>query len=1062
MPGIFLHPGGQPAALKFPACPLPRLKQGQRLYLFSFVGLRDGVPWEGEGGRTPNGVTFQIKQNGTVLLERRQVQGAGWRFMGADITHLQGREVVFTLHTDACGNSNWDWAVFGRPMVCLLDQLDATLRFSNGVCAVDLTDKLPLLATGNVPASSLQETGAQAKRCFLLTADGIRIRQAEDASARPFHFIAPARLPAKICLPQASDGILRLWSFPPQLQVTAAGSTCPLPLAGTQTDLFVSIANRGYGTSAKDKKVSVDVKGNGSFTRALPVVKPGEEVCMRMGRIRLPASDELSVTVRAGDGTFTSHCPVLPHSTASFSLSGVTSDLIFFAHGSQVLYASLRAKGEAVPYAYLMPLASLSRDGSTPKPLALSLKEMTAEGAVLESVQPDCVIRQVWKSDGDRFRFEMHLAPERHFSFHHFGGPVVKWTGGKGGPGHDFAILPGVEYLDSGDHSSSMLLADPPLHDHHVPHPYDLAAGCAAISRCDFALALLWDQKQSWYGDNQMPLLFFDVPERGADRDYAQMQLFVPSVEQGVPENSVVSRAPFTVTKPVSLEGTILAARRRSPDLVSISETVRKGDLVLACLKRYFEQFDAIEPQKPPRGFEEVKKLSRIGWLRSVYVPGEGTRHCIGDRWKPAPTPGVFTLLLLDAFDTGDAEGAKLYEQVKQWSQDAVKERGAAYLASRTNCHILGGEYPFYYGHIEDALSAWKMSLKGLQARLVNGFGPPWHPGGDELRKRLGRPGQLTGGNTARSAWLLAYFARVTGDEKIERAARRTLDCLETYRVPRGAQGWECPLHCPDILTSAYAVKACVDFYRITGEKEYLDRARYWAWTGLPFVYSWGLDHIPSMEGNTTPILGTTFFNHSWIGLPVVWCGLVYSYGLYHLAAVLGDEGDREEKDRWQRIARAVTISSEHQQFAEPGPRQGTYPDSFSLKLNRRNPAYIHPEDIMVNAWMDRGMDPGVKTKIVHCDGERIHISSGAWFDSVRRSGKTIKVQLRWFPGKKVQLFVGGRSGPLRIQQVETLDGKDTHELKPVSISDPKGYGVEIQANEQGAVFLEMTLLDDA
>lgn len=55
--------------------------------------------------------------------------------------------------------------------------------------------------------------------------------------------------------------------------------------------------------------------------------------------------------------------------------------------------------------------------------------------------------------------------------------------------------------------------------------------------------------------------------------------------------------------------------------------------------------------------------------------------------------------------------------------------------------------------------------------------------------------------------------------------------------VPRGAQTWEIPLHTPDILASAHLVRAYSFGYILSGRKSYLEQARYWAWTGVPFVY---------------------------------------------------------------------------------------------------------------------------------------------------------------------------------------------------------------------------------
>ena len=78
-----------------------------------------------------------------------------------------------------------------------------------------------------------------------------------------------------------------------------------------------------------------------------------------------------------------------------------------------------------------------------------------------------------------------------------------------------------------------------------------------------------------------------------------------------------------------------------------------------------------------------------------------------------------------------------------------------------------------------------------------------------------------------------------SGDVELIREGLRVLKAMDRFRntVPRGAQTWEVPLHTPDILASAHLVKAYTIGYELTGDPEYLEQARYWAWTGLPFIY---------------------------------------------------------------------------------------------------------------------------------------------------------------------------------------------------------------------------------
>jgi hypothetical protein len=76
--------------------------------------------------------------------------------------------------------------------------------------------------------------------------------------------------------------------------------------------------------------------------------------------------------------------------------------------------------------------------------------------------------------------------------------------------------------------------------------------------------------------------------------------------------------------------------------------------------------------------------------------------------------------------------------------------------------------------------------------------------------------------------------------------------------VPRGAQTWEVPLHTPDILASAYLLRAYTLGYEVTGDTNLLEQARYWAWTGVPFVYLTPPSDRPVGLYSTIPVLGAT------------------------------------------------------------------------------------------------------------------------------------------------------------------------------------------------------------
>ncbi len=180
----------------------------------------------------------------------------------------------------------------------------------------------------------------------------------------------------------------------------------------------------------------------------------------------------------------------------------------------------------------------------------------------------------------------------------------------------------------------------------------------------------------------------------------------------------------------------------------------------------------------------------------------------------------------------------------------------------------------------------------------------------------------------------LLEFAYVTGDKEALQAGLKTLEYMKRFNTPRGAQVWECALHTPDQLASAYLVWAYARGYELTDNQEYLQQARKWALSGLPFTYLWS--HYPIMCYATPPVYGATnWVAPNWMGLPVQWVGGVYAYALTLLAP-------HEKSLDWNHVARGILASAQQQQYPD-GPHIGLLPDSFHIRLQRRQPADINP-----------------------------------------------------------------------------------------------------------------------
>lgn len=207
-----------------------------------------------------------------------------------------------------------------------------------------------------------------------------------------------------------------------------------------------------------------------------------------------------------------------------------------------------------------------------------------------------------------------------------------------------------------------------------------------------------------------------------------------------------------------------------------------------------------------------------------------------------------------------------------------------------------------------------------------------------EGKYRRGHFEDTASGYCAARAVELLEGARLTGSEAGLQGGLKALEFMKHFRDPRGAQTWECPLHTPDILAAAHLVHAYVLGFELTGKQEYLQRARAWAITGLPFVYQWSCR--PIMAYATIAVYGATDWRApNWIGLPVQWCGYDYAYAVASLAHY-------DRSFDWKQVATGILIAAEQMQYPE-GQYAGCEPDSFQLASQQRNGPAINPSALV-------------------------------------------------------------------------------------------------------------------
>ena len=629
-------------------------------------------------------------------------------------------------------------------------------------------------------------------------------------------------------------------------------------------------------------------------------------------------------------------------------------------------------------------------------------------------------------------------------------GPNIHLGDGTFGSAKSWGLFPGLEFLSGPEPSSNPRDLAPPKNDRNSPHPYKVTAPFMAITvgpdsktppkqpnfyftpdslngrgqsrsvtpeklpRKPLSLSLSWDPHQTWDGTNALPTAHFSSPNRRQLANSHHLALSTPSVPTYAPEYRGNGFDPYPVEA-----GQAFSLRSEL--------SITQGNAMKAFGAWLREHGGLPEPNPPPRSFADELALCRIGFLDTVRGDRPGTfRHCID--WASNPSAGFNLLLWLDSLITGNTRAYKA-------AIAATEPMSGSQLVSPSLTHLLRWELPFHYGHLAKGMEALDQNIANLAAsqHAEGGWRQPQLTG---KHARLGQAGDAVSGTVARQTMELLRHARITGSTDSLQSGLKALRVLNSFSLPRGSQMWECPMYQPDILAAAYAVAANHDAWRCTGNERFLGQAIRWAETGVPFVYLWTLPGKPMMLGATIPVFGSTFFSHTWLGVPVQWCGLVYSYHVWQLKETLAAQpGLAKRSDLaftptdWQGLVRHITVSAMHQQFAD-GDKTGTYPDSI-VDFEKKMPAFINPEDIMANVLLLNGHNPDIQTLRLGQADQPITISSAAKLNNRPSAGKTA-IEFEYYPGQPVHFLVHGAS-PKTI----SINGKPLNQVHQPTTRNP-------------------------
>jgi len=353
---------------------------------------------------------------------------------------------------------------------------------------------------------------------------------------------------------------------------------------------------------------------------------------------------------------------------------------------------------------------------------------------------------------------------------------------------------------------------------------------------------------------------------------------------------------------------------------------------------------------------------------------------------------------------------------------------------------------PLLYGAVPESIEAARRSgrdsLRSFQPDGTVLYEP--RPGGPDYARTHWE--RTANGLTAAVLVRLLEMALFSGDKELIAEGLRRLEQFKRFdnTVPRGAQTWEMPLHTPDILASAHMVKAYVIGYELTGNPEFLRRARYWAWTGVPFPYLINPTGQPVGPYSTIAVLGATNWQAPvWFGQPVQWCGLVYADALYWLARL-------EPKAHWKHIADGITAAGIQQTWKQDDPeRQGCLPDFYHLREQRSDGPAINPGTVQANAVRLYNLPAVYDYRVLRNSGAIIHAPGTIGVISDRKD--SCKFRVKSWTDRTYYVLVNG----LTRQPQMKINGQ------PVAIASPHQFlhdGGNLILQVQGEAEVEITI----
>jgi len=462
-------------------------------------------------------------------------------------------------------------------------------------------------------------------------------------------------------------------------------------------------------------------------------------------------------------------------------------------------------------------------------------------------------------------------------------------------------LLPGVEFLRAGSTSSSEIDVEQPFNERSRPNPLWITMPLAVQETDKGGAALYWED---------------------------------PSLQ---PTFSTPNRFDRTDDHRFSLIGSHLKA---SLELLSPTQP---GEMSASqrVLRSYIARKGFPQPPSAPRTTEEQRQLSLQaleGALQSEQGGQWGYAYELADRKAFADMFSTLARLT-------EAGGGRL-------RNPNVLVSGGADI---TNDAIF-----FLFGRIPEWQQNREAAIRQITAAInINA------DGSFVFRARFPEVETAASsfGYTALQALEIMEYVRAMGDNNLFAVVTKALEYLEQCDIPGGGFYMDTPFHTPDLQAAAALVWLYVWAYEYSGNTHYLERARHFAFAGLPFVYqTTQKEHM--LYGTVGKFGATNRRPPLHFGILTTRIGIQYGYALNLLSK-------HDTQTNWHTVALGILHMVENLQYTE-GSVAGCIPETFDVANQEPRGWRVNPCALVSLRWAVEGK---VDSLFVLIDGRNRYVA---------------------------------------------------------------------------------------